>query len=342
MNRRISFVCTASLLFISFLPVISLSQSINDARKSYAEGRHTITGIVYTPGGKPAGRGMVVKVSKWGDDEIAWTDDDGEFRITGMGNGTFIVTVTPEGEFESESQRVEITLPQGAAPQTYHVNLQLKWKQGSKPKPGVIDAELASAPKKAVQHYIKAKTAASAGDNKAATDELLKAVSVHPEFALAHLELGEIYQKLNDLERSDEHVRTALRLKPGAYEPLAAHGVVLARMKKFAEAETALREAVKIKDESAIVRFYLGRSLAGLKRPEEAEAEFLSALKMGGNSMNEARRSLANIYLERPDNEKALVAIDAYLTVNPAPADEKNLRETAQRLRDWLKENGRP
>lgn len=342
MNCRTVFGRATSLLLLSLLPVLALSQSINDVRRADAEGPHSIAGIVYTPARKPAGRGIMVRVSKWGDDVIAWTDDDGEFRVTGMGNGTFTVSVSPDGDYESESQRVEITLPPKAAPQTFHVNLQLQSKQGAKARTGVIDAELASVPKKALQHYIKAKTAVSGRDNKTAIDEFLKAVALHPEFALAHLELGELYQKLNELERSDEHLRIALKLKPGAYEPLATRGVVLARMKKYAEAEPLLRDAVKIKDESPIVRFYLGRSLAGQKRPEVAEAEFLSALKMGGNSMNEARRALANIYLERGDNEKALAEIDAYLAFNPAPADEMKLRETAQRLRNSLKDNGKP
>ena len=342
MYHRALFCCAASLVLIGLLPAAARSQSINDARKSYAEGRHSIAGIVYTPDGKPAGRGIIVKVSKWGDEETAWTDDDGEFRMTGMGNGTFSVFISPDHQYESEPQRVVITLPQGAAPQVFHVNLQLQFKRGTKQKTGVIDAELASVPKKALQHYIKAKTAATAGDNKTATEEFLKALAVHPDFALAHIELAENYQKLNELERADEHLRAALKLKPGAYEPLAGRGVVLARMKRFVEAEPVLREALKIKDESPIVRFYLGRSLAGLKRPAEAEAEFRSAIKMGGNSMNEARRALANIYLDRAENEMALAEIDAYLAVNPSPADEKSLRETAQRIRDWLKEKGRP
>ena len=342
MNNRSLLNFAVLLIFLSLLPILTFSQSASDVRRPDTEGRHSITGTVYSPSKSPAGRGIMVKVSKWGDDSIAWTDDDGEFRVTGLGNGTYTVTVTPDGDYEAESQRVEITLPKGAVPQAFPVNLQLRWKQGAKGVTGVIDAELASVPKKALQHYIKGKTAVAANDSKTAIDEFTKAIAVHPDFALAHVELGEVYQKLNEFNRADEHLQAALKLKPGAYEPLAARGVVLAKMKKFAEAEPVLREAMKIKDESPIVRFYLGRSLAGLKKPDEAETEFLAAIKMGGNTMNEARRALANIYLERPDNEKALAEIDAYLAVNPTPADEKKLRDTAEQLRDWLKANKKP
>lgn len=284
----------------------------------------------------------MVKVSKWGDDIIAWTDDDGEFRVAGVGNGTFSVYASPEGEYESDPQRVEITLEQNSPPQIFNVDLQLRAIQANRPKTGVIDADLASAPKKAQQHFANAKTALSGGDAKTAIAELLLAIAEHPNFALAHLELGEIYQRTNDLERADEHLRTAIKLKLGAYEPLAARGVVLARQKKFAEAEPVLREAVKLRDSSPVVRLYLGRTLVGLKRPAEAEPELRASLEMGGNSMNEARRALANIYLDRDDHKNALAEIEAYLAVNPTASDEKKLNETARWLRERLKETPKP
>lgn len=333
----------STILLVLFLaPIPAHPQSINDVRLSNPEGRHTISGRVFSPGGKPAGKGLMVKVSKWGDDIIAWTDDDGEFRVSGVGNGTYSIAASPEGDYESDSQRVVITLEQNSPPQIFNVDLQLRLVQGTKSKTGVVDAELASAPKKAQQHYASAKTALAGGDAKTAIAELLLAVEEHPSFSLAHLELAEIYQRTNELERADEHLQKAIKLKPGSYEPLAARGVILARSKKFVEAESVLREALKIGDSSPVVRLYLGRTLVGLKRPAEAEPEFRAAIAMGGNSMNEARRALANIYLERPDNEKALAEIIAYLEVNPAPADEAKLRETAQWLRDWLKENCKP
>jgi len=55
--------------------------------------------------------------------------------------------------------------------------------------------------------------------------------------------------------------------------------------------------------------------------------------------MIEARRALATIYLERGENEKALIEIEAYLAGNPSAADEKQLRETVKQIKEWLKAN---
>jgi tetratricopeptide (TPR) repeat protein len=342
MNSRIDLRWVVSLLLLLAFPLLIRSQTITDVVRPDADGRHSIAGIVYSPTGKPAGRGITVRLSKGAQDIIAWTDEDGEFRITGMGNGTYTLTVSPDGEYESESQRVEITLPRGSPPQTFHVNLQLRFKPDARPKTGVIDAELASVPKKVLQQYVKAKSAAAAGNLQNAVDEFLKAIAMHPDFAAAHYELGVLYQKLDQLERSDEHLQISIKLRPGAYDPLANRGLVLVRMKKFADGESVLRDALKIKDDSPVIRFYLGRALVGQSRPNEAEAEFRAALKMGGNEMNEARRALTNIYLDRGENEKALSEIEAYLAINPTPADEKRLRDTLQQLRDRVKENSKP
>jgi Tfp pilus assembly protein PilF len=293
--------------------------------------------MIFTPDRTPAGRGIQVRLSKGTNDFTAWTDQDGKFSIIGVGNGSYTLTAEAGDDFEPASERLEIAQARGAPPQTFYVNVQLRWKRNVTQKPGVIDAGMASVPEKALQHYRNARSLVAKGNHQGAVDELLKAVAEYPEFVLAHSELGVQFQKLNQLEKSDEHLRIALKLKPGAYEPLASLGVVLVRMKKHEEAESVLREALKIKDDSAVVHFYLGRSLFGQKKPSDAEPEFRAALSMGGNEMIEAYRSLANIYLQRGDDEKALSALEAYLAANPTPADVKQLRATVQQIKDSLK-----
>jgi Tfp pilus assembly protein PilF len=204
----------------------------------------------------------------------------------------------------------------------------------------VVSAELAGVPHDAVELYEKAGARAATGDTKGAVDLLLNAVAEHPEFFLAHSELGVQYQKLNDLEKADHHLQRALKIKPEAYEPLANRGIVLVRLRKYAEAEPLLRSAIKVKDDSPIVYFYLGRSLLGQKRSNDAEPVFKTAFEKGGNDMIEARRALATIYLERGENDKALVEIEAYLAANPAAYDAKQLRETADKIKEYLK--GKP
>jgi tetratricopeptide (TPR) repeat protein len=300
-------------------------------------GIHTVAGLVFTPKRTPIGRGVSVRLSKGGNDSIAWTNDDGQFSIPGLGNGTYTLTVDAGGDYEQASQRVEIALVRGSPAQTFYVNIQLKLKPGTSAKPAVIDAEMAGVPKKALQSYRNALAAKAKGDTKNAVAELIQAVAEYPDFTAAHSELGLQYQILGNLEQSEEHSRLALKLKPDSYETLGNLGITLVRAKRFAEAETVLRDAIKINSSYPIVYFYLGRSLIGQQKADAAEAEFKTALSVGGEVMNEARRALANIYLQRNENEKALAELQAYLKTNPTPADEKRLQETIQQIRALIK-----
>ena len=342
MKRRIGLWLAASFPLALLFALDAHSQIMSDLTPSNFGGRDTVIGTVYLPDHRPAGRGVLVKMNKFANDVSTWTDSDGKFIVNNIGNGTYTITVEPTDEYESASQRLEVAQPRNSAPQSYYVNIQLRWKPNMQPKPAVIDADLAAAPKKAQQLFLEARAAGAAGDNKGAVEKLLLAIAEYPEFAIAHTELGVHYLKLTQLEKADQHLRASLKLKPDAYEPLANRGVVLVRLKKFDEAETALRGAIKIKDESPIPHFYLGRALVGLKRTDDAIGEFRFALLMGGFSMNEAHRSLANIYLQRGDNEKAVSELEAYLAGNPSPADEKQLRDTLQQAKALAKENRKP
>ena len=327
MNHRITLYWTAPLLLLLALPAVLFSQQ---------RGPHSVGGTVFTGAATPAGRGIPVRLSRGLNDLHTMTDQDGKFLFTGVANGTYSIDVDAGGDFEQASQRLEIALPKSAPAQMFLVDFQLRLKASARAKPGVIDAGMASVPKTAVENYRKGLAAAASGDDRLAVELMLQAVAEHPEFVNAHSELGILYLKLNDLNKADEHLRTALKLKPASYDALANQGVVLVRLKRFAEAESVLREAIMIRDGSAAVHLYLGRSLAAQKKFPEAEASLRTALKMGGKDMIEAHRALANIYLQQEQNDKALVELESYLAANPTPADEKQLRAMVQQIKQML------
>ena len=345
MNAKQYLFAAASLSFLIFAPLCSPAQAPGgqgDVTRVDLGGRNSVTGIVLSPGGRPVGYSVRIRLSRPGAEVSTFSDEYGRFMITGLGNGSYTIFVEPGEDFEPDTQQVEISQPPNTVPQTHSVTFRLRFKKGVTAKPGTLEADLAGVPKGAVESYRNAATAAAKGDTEKAVEDLLSAVAEHPDFMLAHAELGVQYQKLNDLEKADEHLRIALRLKPDAYEPLANRGVILVRLRKYAEAEPVLRDAIKLKDESAVVHFYLGRSLLGQKKPDDAEGEFRIAFEKGGNEMIESRRALATIYLERGENEKAMKEIEAYLAVNPKPADEAHLRETVKQIKEWLKANKKP
>jgi Tfp pilus assembly protein PilF len=330
------FVIVVGMLL---LPAIAHGQTPGDFARPDMPGKHTITGLLFTPERSPAGRGVQIRVSRGGNDVTVWTDQDGKFTVSSVVNGTYTVSVDAGEDYEPISQRLEVTLPQSSSPQTFWVNLQLRLKPNIKPKAGVVDASLAGVPAKALQNYETAKAAIAKGETKAAVDALLLSVAEHPDFTTAHTELGIQYQKLDQLDKAEEHLRIALKLKPNAYEPLANLGIVLSRRAQHDEAEAVLLEVLKTRNDSAITYLYLGRSLLAQKKLDAAEVALKNALAMGGNEMAEAHRSLANLYLQRGEDAKALVELETYLQKKPGTSDEAKLRETVQQIKDLLKEN---
>lgn len=339
---RLFNCCLAATLLLFILPALNYSQIMDDLTVSNLGGKDSVSGTIFLPNRRPAGGGILVKFNKGGSDATTWTDPDGKFIFSGVGNATYTLTVEAGDDFEPASQRLEITQARASHPQTHYVSIQLRLKPNSSPKAIVVDADLAQVPKRARQNYLDARDASAKGDHQRAVEKYLLAIDEYPDFVRAHAELGIEYMNLNQLERSAEHLGHALKLKPGAYEPLANLGTILVRLKKFAEAESMLRESLKIKDDSPVVHFYLGRALAGQNKLGEAELGFRAALRMGGVKMIEAHRALANLHLQRGEDAKALSELEAYLEANPKPADETKLRDTIKQIKDSLKENRKP
>jgi tetratricopeptide (TPR) repeat protein len=105
------------------------------------------------------------------------------------------------------------------------------------------------------------------------------------------------------------------------------------RLKKYAEAEADLRDALRENDKSAIAHFYLGRALAYLGQFDEAEKELTTSVTLGGDQMKEAHRYLGAIYHARGDDERAIAQLETYLRIAPKAEDADAVRELIKQLK---------
>jgi tetratricopeptide (TPR) repeat protein len=150
---------------------------------------------------------------------------------------------------------------------------------------------------------------------------------------LAFNELGVQYQKLNELDKANDALESALKISPNSFAPLVNHGIVLVRLKRYSEAEADLRAALKENEKSAIAHFYLGRALAYLGKFDDAETELNSAITLGGEQMKEAHRYLGAIYHARGENEKAIAQLETYLKIAPKADDADSVRQLIKQLK---------
>lgn len=307
---------------------------MNETVNTNLGGNNFIVGTVFWPSGRPVNTRMRIKLVSLAIGEIlSSTDDSGKFVFSRIGAGSYSVVIDGDKDYESVTQNVEVDRNRNPMPQTYTLSIRLTDSTKSLPRPGVINSETARVPKPALELYKRAVKLAGAKDHKAAIEQLRLAVVEYPQFVDAYNEMGVQYMRLNELEKADEALQAALKIKPRAFEPLLNHGITLFRLKRFAEAEQLLRAAIGVKGKSAVAHYYLGRCLTSLERYEEAEKELNSAITVGDGQMNEGHRMLASLFIAKGEDKRAIKALETYLSLAPEAADAANLRQVIRQLK---------
>lgn len=164
------------------------------------------------------------------------------------------------------------------------------------------------------------------------TDESLKVLSAivkqHPSYAQGHFNMGAVYVQQNRFGEAAQEFKEALRLdpsddvaclsyikalvvlgqfdtaapmirgyrqrRPHEFDALYFSGVVDKGLGNYADAESALRQAVAMNPNYFDARYSLGYVLARLGRPSEARPELEAALKLSPDS-SKARFQLASV-----------------------------------------------
>src|SRR2546425_7065847 len=99
-------------------------------------------------------------------------------------------------------------------PRTTTVQIELRLRPTATTRPAVVNAALAGVPKAALELYQKGIASAGAGDNKNAIEELKAAVALYPAFVPALNELSALYVNINELQKAEEALITALTYEP--------------------------------------------------------------------------------------------------------------------------------
>ena len=297
-------------------------------------GVNTISGMILSSTGQRVeGRVSVRLQSMTKGDRVTTSDEYGNFVFRGVPSGDYVIVINKEKDFEPFSQNVSVIQPRGMPPQTYNLSVRLMRKAGSVGKPSVINIDLAKIPKPALALYNKAIELAKNGDRLGAIKQLQAAVAEHADFMLAYNEMGVQYLRLNELVKADEALQSALKIEPKAYMPTMNRAIVLFTMKRYGEAAPLLRKVVEMKGDQAVGHYFLGQTLANLGRFEEAEKELTISIKLGGDEMKEAHRTLAFLYSANGDKKRAADELETYLRLAPTTPDAEQLRTIIRQLK---------
>ena len=344
-GQTINLTRRTFFLGVIFLSSVALAEGqiaggLTETTNTRLGGNNFIVGTVFSPEGMPITRRMNMRLSSptWGDIS-ATTDDRGKFVFSGVGSGVYTIVIDSEKEFEPVTQQVEIVRRRSTVPETYSMTIRLRFVEKAKSeKPSVISATNAGVPKRAMGIYENASKLAEAKDYKGAIEQLKLAVAEYPAFVNALNQIGVLYLRLNELEKADEALQAALKIKPDAYDPLINRSIALFRLERFKDAEVVLRKTLKTKAESSVAYYYLGRTLNKMGRNDEAEGAYLTCLTMSPGEFNEAHRLLAVIYLDRGAPQLVVEELETYLRLVPKAPDASNL----QRVIDQIKRSSPP
>ena len=135
------------------------------------------------------------------------------------------------------------------------------------------------------------------GETRQAAENLAKVVQLLPDYAEGHLALAQALAMLGDVEAGIPEFKRALELQPTLYAAQFGLGQLLRKNENLAEANTSLREAIRLRPSSAEAYNVLGLVLSGQADWNGSAAAFQKALQIDPGDVA-AQENLAAIAID--------------------------------------------
>ena len=264
---------------------------------------------------------------------LSFTRATGEFNFPGVTGGDYQIVIEQDG-FEPVHQQIQVTDSIGAT----GIVIFLHSLQGSAAKApaGIISASRLGLPAKALKDFNLGIT--ELYENHNPEGSLLcfaRVIEKAPTFYEAYHHTGVAYQKLHKGDQAEKALRKSMELSSGHFTAsVITLASVLNDRQKFAEAETASRQALSAVPANWAANFELSRALMGLQRADEAEKSIQESLK-AKSEQPEAYLLLANIHMNRGDDASLIKDLDNFLRFDPSgPQSEKVKQLRAETMKN--------
>jgi len=263
----------------------------------------------------------------------AYSRNNGEFEFTGLGNGTYIITIDLEG-FEPVRETVELF-------NTSRVGIQVllrKIETFAPQEPGhAVSARELALPRRARDAMQRGmERLYQKSDYKGSLLEFRKVLAEAPNFYEAHFQTGVAYLSLQQEADAETELRRAIELSAGEYPE--AHFVlasILSSRNDFDGAEQLLRKGLALDGEAWQGHYELARALFGLNRVDEAEASARETHRLNPGYAQLHLLS-ANIYIRKKNYPALLQELDEYLKLEPEGEMAAQARQTRTRIAESL------
>jgi Tfp pilus assembly protein PilF len=339
-QKFLLFLCVG-LFLLTYSPVATAQMGgvDTDPGDLGTGGSNQIQGSVFYPGGRRLDFRAKVKLRGLvGAEQFTMSDDNGAFTFRRLKGGSYTLVIDAGSNFEIATETVDIIEParrRNDPGMVLTVQIHLHAKQSAAKPAGTVSAAPAAVPEEAVKLYTEALASSKTGDHKKAIEQLSAALKIFPDYVAALNESGVQHMLIKEFAKAEDFFKNAIKLAPDIFTPRLNYGMLLVQMKNYPKAVDELYKALQKNAASATGHLYIGRALVNLGSYDDAEKFLQLALKHGSDKeeMAETHRYLGAIYIEKKQNQKAVEALEKYLTLAPHAKDATKISEIIKQLR---------
>lgn len=311
----------------------------------FPQGGSVLEGKVITPSGTQPTNPVRVKLTFNGRPiHETFTDLSGRFTFPGLKSGTYQLTAEGDG-LTFETTAVTADIPAfGGAGQGFTQDIQLR-PISHKPNtgPGVVNAFTQNVPAAAKQAFEAGLKSAEEGKAPAAIESMRKAIQIFPEYFDAHLQLGNVFLKTDQLQEAIAELDKAREINPNDERAYQSFGLLLMKQRNFAVAVAVFAEAARLNPENPVNAVMRATALihqaAGSEEDRShllsrAEIALSQASTLSENKLKPDTMTMALFYELKGDPERAAAELESYMKKNPQLKNSEALQNEIKRLRD--------
>lgn len=260
------------------------------------------------------------------------SDSSGRFKFKKLEAGAYTVLVFLPGR--GEVRRTVVLSPSLAdAKGRVSVTVPFHPSGESIERSNAVSVRELSIPKRARREYAAADKRLHKHDVEGAKRHLQRAVEIAPNYVAAWNHLGTIAYLSGRYEQAAKYFREALKHEPGAYSPVVNLGGALLTLRKFHEALPYNQYAYAQRPGDALANSQLGKNYFYLGEEEKALKYLKAAKRIDPDHFSRPQLTLAQIYLDRRENEKAARELEDFLARHPDDDSAAAVRRLLVRIR---------
>jgi len=186
-------------------------------------------------------------------------------------------------------------------------------------------------PKSAVKEFKRGQDADAAGKRDEAIRHYQKAVTIAPEYYFAHNNLGSDYQSKSDFPAARKEFQRVVELNQSDAAAYFNLSNVCMLSGQLPDAKQYLDEGLRRQPDSALGQFLLGSLNLQLKKFSEAEVALRRAMQINP-FMAQARLQLVNLLLKQGRKQDAISQLRDFIATFPDSSFAMQAKQALKRL----------